>query len=87
MNSKLQNLIVPLVLLLAAIVLPLAVPTYYVQLASKMLLMGMLAMALNLVVGFGGSSVSPVMCWRLPHQKVRPRPSGFRYPSRWPFAG
>jgi branched-chain amino acid transport system permease protein len=54
MNSKLQNLIVPLVLLLAAIALPLLVPTYYVQLASKMLLMGMLAMALNLVVGFGG---------------------------------
>jgi branched-chain amino acid transport system permease protein len=54
MNSKLQNLIVPFVLLLVAIALPLAVPTYYVQLASKMLLMGMLAMALNLVVGFGG---------------------------------
>jgi branched-chain amino acid transport system permease protein len=54
MNSKLQNLIVPLVLLLGAIALPMLAPIYYVQLASKMLLMGMLAMALNLVVGFGG---------------------------------
>jgi branched-chain amino acid transport system permease protein len=30
------------------------VPTYYVQFASKVLIMGILAMALNLVVGFGG---------------------------------
>jgi branched-chain amino acid transport system permease protein len=45
---------VPVVLILAALALPFLAPTYYVQFASKILLMGMLAMALNLVVGFGG---------------------------------
>ena len=41
-------------LLAVAIALPLLVPAYYVQFATKVLIMGLLAMALNLVVGFGG---------------------------------
>ena len=41
-------------LLAIAIALPLLVPAYYVQFATKVLIMGLLAMALNLVVGFGG---------------------------------
>ncbi|WP_424627789.1 branched-chain amino acid ABC transporter permease [Bradyrhizobium sp. SYSU BS000235] len=40
--------------IIAAVALPLFVPTYYVQFASKVLIMGVLAMALNLVVGYGG---------------------------------
>src|SRR5262249_32428996 len=40
--------------LVAAAALPWLVPTYYVQFATKVLLLGMLAMSLNLVVGFGG---------------------------------
>lgn len=46
--------LVPALLLAIAIALPFVVPKYYVQFASKALLMGMLAMALNLVVGYGG---------------------------------
>ncbi len=46
--------LVAAVLLAAAVALPFVVPTYYVQFASKVLIMGILAMALNLVVGFGG---------------------------------
>lgn len=46
--------LIPGVLLVAAAVLPFVVPTYYVQFASKALIMGILAMALNLVVGHGG---------------------------------
>jgi branched-chain amino acid transport system permease protein len=42
------------VLVIAAIGLPFVVPTYYVQFVSKVFIMGMLAMALNLVVGHGG---------------------------------
>lgn len=42
------------VLLAAALALPYLAPTYYVQFAAKVLIMGILAMALNLVVGFGG---------------------------------
>lgn len=41
-------------LLIAAIALPFAVPVYYVQFIGKAFIMGMLAMALNLVVGQGG---------------------------------
>ncbi|MBN9584362.1 MAG: branched-chain amino acid ABC transporter permease [Afipia sp. 62-7] len=41
-------------LLALAIALPFAAPTYYVQFVSKALIMGILAMALNLVVGYGG---------------------------------
>src|SRR3954471_789652 len=40
--------------LAAAIALPFVIPTYYVQFLSKALIMGMLAMVLNLVVGHGG---------------------------------
>jgi branched-chain amino acid transport system permease protein len=39
---------------ITAAMLPLVAPVYYVQFASKVLLMGLAAMALNLVVGFGG---------------------------------
>jgi branched-chain amino acid transport system permease protein len=53
-QAKIKKFALPLALLLAAIALPFLAPTYYVQFASKILLMGMLAMALNLVVGFGG---------------------------------
>ncbi|GGC49208.1 branched-chain amino acid ABC transporter permease [Chelatococcus reniformis] len=45
-------LVLALLLVLAA--LPLLAPGYYVQFATKILLMGIAAMALNLVVGFGG---------------------------------
>lgn len=41
-------------MLAIAVALPFVAPTYYVQFASKALIMGILAMALNLVVGFGG---------------------------------
>src|SRR5258708_14987805 len=44
----------PAACLIAAIVLPFFIPTYYVQFISKALIMGVLAMALNLVVGHGG---------------------------------
>ncbi len=37
-----------------AIALPIFAPTYYVQFAAKAMLMGMLALSLNLVVGYGG---------------------------------
>jgi branched-chain amino acid transport system permease protein len=41
-------------LFVSAIALPLLAPTYYVQFATKVFILGILAMALNLVVGFGG---------------------------------
>ena len=44
----------PAVCLIFAIALPFFIPTYYVQFISKALIMGILAMALNLVVGHGG---------------------------------
>jgi branched-chain amino acid transport system permease protein len=44
----------PAILLAAAAALPLLAPAYYVQFAAKILIMGLLAMGLNLVVGFGG---------------------------------
>src|SRR3954451_6819090 len=46
--------LLPVACLLAAIVLPFFIPTYYVQFISKALIMGTLAMALNLAVGQGG---------------------------------
>lgn len=46
--------LIPVVLLVAAIALPFAVSTYYVQFIGKAFIMGMLAMALNLAVGHGG---------------------------------
>lgn len=51
---NIRTWLVPALLLAIAIALPFIVPKYYVQFASKALLMGMLAMALNLVVGYGG---------------------------------
>src|SRR5262245_33519154 len=48
------NRVIVLLLLAAAIALPFGAPTYYMQFATKVLILGMLAMALNLVVGFGG---------------------------------
>jgi branched-chain amino acid transport system permease protein len=41
-------------LLLAALALPFVAPGYYVQFGTKVLIMGLLAMALNLAVGQGG---------------------------------
>ncbi len=43
-----------LVLLIAAMLLPIVAPVYYVQFAAKAMLVGMLALSLNLVVGYGG---------------------------------
>jgi branched-chain amino acid transport system permease protein len=43
-----------IILLAAAAALPLIAPTYYLQFGTKVLTLGILAMALNLVVGFGG---------------------------------
>ena len=40
--------------LAAAVILPFVVPVYYVQFCAKALIMGMLAMALNLAAGHGG---------------------------------
>lgn len=48
------RIVVPVALIVAAVVLPFVVPGYYVQFASKILILGLLAMALNFVVGFGG---------------------------------
>ena len=53
-NASYRTVFAPLILLAIAIALPFVAPTYYVQFASKALIMGILAMALNLVVGFGG---------------------------------
>jgi branched-chain amino acid transport system permease protein len=41
-------------LLILAVALPLFAPPYYVQFASKALLLSILAVSLNLIVGFGG---------------------------------
>lgn len=49
-----RKAIIPVALLACAIALPFAAPTYYVQFVSKAFIMGILAMALNLVVGHGG---------------------------------
>ncbi len=49
-----RSALAPLFLLALAIALPFVAPTYYVQFASKIFIMGILAMSLNLVVGFGG---------------------------------
>src|SRR5690349_5836434 len=46
--------LVPAACLVAALALPFIAPTYYVQFASKAMIMGILAMALNLAVGQGG---------------------------------
>ncbi|MFC0240929.1 branched-chain amino acid ABC transporter permease [Rhodopseudomonas telluris] len=52
--SLIRSSAVPALCLAAAIALPFVVPQYYVQFASKVLILGVLAMALNLVVGQGG---------------------------------
>ena len=49
-----RSWLIPVVMLVLAVALPFAVPTYYVQFVSKALIMGILAMALNLAVGHGG---------------------------------
>lgn len=56
MDLNRENLIrlALVVLLIAAAALPWFASTYHVQLATKVLLLGIVAMALNLVVGFGG---------------------------------
>ncbi len=46
--------VIALAALVLAIALPLVAPGYYVQFAAKAMLMGMLALSLNLVVGYGG---------------------------------
>src|SRR5215212_562804 len=53
-RGMIAGALLPIALLAAAIALPFLVPAYYVQFATKVLIMGLLAMALNLVVGFGG---------------------------------
>src|SRR5215471_15610673 len=50
----LPSRLLPATLVIAAAILPFLIPPYYVQFASKVLLMGLAAIALNLVVGFGG---------------------------------
>jgi branched-chain amino acid transport system permease protein len=52
--SLLRTWLVPAACLIFAIALPFFIPTYYVQFISKALIMGILAMALNFVVGHGG---------------------------------
>jgi branched-chain amino acid transport system permease protein len=52
--GALTSRLVPVALVAAAVALPFVATTYYMQFASKVLLLGLLAMALNLVVGFGG---------------------------------
>jgi len=53
-SSNMASRLVPALLLAAALALPFVAPTYYVQFASKAMIMGILAMALNLAVGQGG---------------------------------
>src|SRR3954466_9281992 len=53
-KDRFKALLLGAACLIAAIALPFFIPTYYVQFLSKALIMGMLAMALNLVVGHGG---------------------------------
>jgi branched-chain amino acid transport system permease protein len=53
MRPVLARLIVA-ILLAGAIALPYLAPNYYTQFATKVLILGILAMGLNLVVGFGG---------------------------------
>lgn len=53
-SRNLRPWLLAAVCLAVAIALPYVVPAYYVQFAAKALIMGILAMALNLVVGQGG---------------------------------
>ncbi|MBI5131443.1 MAG: branched-chain amino acid ABC transporter permease [Rhodopseudomonas palustris] len=52
--SPIRTTVLPALILAVALALPFLVPQYYVQFASKVLILGVLAMALNLVVGQGG---------------------------------
>jgi branched-chain amino acid transport system permease protein len=52
-SSPFTNALIVAALMLAA-VLPFLAPGYYVQFATKAMLMGMLALSLNLIVGYGG---------------------------------
>jgi branched-chain amino acid transport system permease protein len=52
--NLLRSALLPALCLAAAVALPFAVPVYYVQFGAKALILGVLAMALNLVVGQGG---------------------------------
>lgn len=54
MTSSMKPWLIAALCLVAAIALPFLVPTYYVQFVGKALIMGILAMALNFVVGQGG---------------------------------
>ena len=54
MRTDLRQAIAALALLALAAALPFLAPAYYTQFAAKVLLIGILAMALNLVCGFGG---------------------------------
>jgi branched-chain amino acid transport system permease protein len=51
--TKSTNILI-IAALIIAVMLPFFAPNYYVQFVSKAMLMGMLALSLNLVVGFGG---------------------------------
>jgi branched-chain amino acid transport system permease protein len=51
---RLPSWLIAAVCMALAVALPFVVPTYYVQFSAKILIMGMLAMALNLAVGHGG---------------------------------
>jgi branched-chain amino acid transport system permease protein len=52
-SSRGTNILI-IAALIVAVMLPFFAPNYYVQFVSKAMLMGMLALSLNLVVGFGG---------------------------------
>ena len=52
--NAITSKLLPLVLLALAVALPFFAPTYYVQFSSRVFLLALLAMSLNLVVGFGG---------------------------------
>jgi branched-chain amino acid transport system permease protein len=53
-KERLTLWLVVMMCLIFATALPFLIPTYYVQFISKALIMGILAMALNFVVGHGG---------------------------------
>lgn len=55
MNSTIQSIrFQTAIMLVLAVALPLVVPTYYTQFASKAMLISILAVSLNLIVGHGG---------------------------------
>ena len=54
MANPMKQKVLPLLLVALAAALPFLAPTYYVQFSTRVFLLGLLAMSLNLVVGFGG---------------------------------